>query len=271
MLNITPIGIRMKTFVPYLSILGWVGFLMMAVMYWTQDDAPLPTPPVVEEVAPEPVVETDSIIEFILSQEGGYNPADPSYEGIYKPTWEWFLEVKSIADAPSNVRDLQGRMDLVHQFYNWFLYELNSGITVVPDWFQLMLADFWTTSMSASLRPLQAWADVKVDGVWGPDTERAVLARFNTLDDAPGFARWYTEQRKSYYRRLGYGESHGLLARADVVEAETLKKLHGETMVQRNQTISEDDMRLHAKPETLSLEDRLTRLEKLLMATIESR
>lgn len=264
-MEITPIKSGMKRFAPYLNLLAWAGLILMAVMYWTKEEAPTTPPsPVVQEPAPEPASDTDSILTFILAREGGYNPSDPSFEGVFQPTWDWFREVKGI-DAPRNVRDLQGRMDLVHDFYRWYLYELRSGITVVPDWFQLMLADFWTTSMSAAIRPLQEWADVQIDGVWGHETERAVLAKFHTLDEPAKLARWYTSQRKDYYRRLGYSESHGLLSRADIVEAETLKKLHPETMVHRIQTIIEDNMRGHAPLKSLSLEERLARIESLLL------
>lgn len=267
-LKITPLNNRVKKGLHYAAAIAVcvVLFLLIAInLHRWANPKPPPAPPVVE-VTPEPAPpKTDPILAFILEREGGYNPNDPSFEGVYQPTYDWFREVKGLHDAPRNVRDLQDRMDIVHDFYAWYLYELNSGIAVVPDWFQLMLADFWTTSMSASIKPLQEWADVRIDGVWGHETERAVLAKFQTLEDPPKLARWYTSERKDYYRRLGYHESHSLLGRADIVEAETLKKLHGtDVMVHRVQTIREDDMRLHAPLESLSLEDRLARLEKLL-------
>ena len=214
------------------------------------------------DVNPSFPQQSDPIIAFILLQEGGFNPNDPSYEGVYQPTYDWFLEVKQIADAPRYVRDLQDRIDIVHRFYEWYLYDLNSGVSVSPDWFQLMLSDFWVTSMSAALRPLQRWAGVEVDGVWGPHTEAAVMLMFDTLEDKPKFARWYTDQRKAFYRSHGYGESHGLIARADIVEAHTLMQLHIDEIHHRS--MEEVDMRQHAPLKALSLEERLERIEKLL-------
>ncbi len=89
-----------------------------------------------------------------------------------------------------------------------------------------------------------------------------LLQMFDRLEDKPKFARWYTDQRKAFYRRHGYGESHGLIGRADIVEAETLMKLHGNETHHRS--MEEVDMRVHAPVESLSLEERLARLEKLL-------
>ncbi len=273
-LNITPVNNRLKTILQYVVSIAVVLGLMILMMVGLSR---LVNPPQEEagerggeearetttlSPSPAPTDTSDPIIAFILVREGGYNPRDPSFEGVYQPTYDWFREVKQLHDAPRNVRDLEGRMDIVHQFYQWHLYELRSGITEVPDWFQLMLADFWVTSMSVAIRPLQAWAGVEVDGVWGPHTEAAVMQMFDRLEDKPKFARWYTDQRKAFYRRHGYGESHGLLARADIVEAETLMKLHGNETHHRS--MEEVDMRVHAPVESLSLEERLARLEKLL-------
>ena len=183
-------------------------------------------------------IQPDSIIEFILEQEGGYNPADPSFEGVYQPTWEGYVKMNNLSGVPKHVKDLQGRHDLVVEFYHWYLYEQRSGITSVPEWFRLMLADFWVTSMYASIKPLQKWAEIQPNGIWGTATETAVVAKFAEIKDRTTFARWYTEQRKMFYRTHGYADSHPLMARADLVLAETLKSLHG-TNIMTHRTLPE--------------------------------
>ena len=218
---------------------------------------PAPLPP--ERVAT--AVGDDPIITFILKQEGGWNPSDPSYRGVYKPTWDWFRE--SHASYPADVRDLEARPELVDEFYHWYIYELRSGVSEVPDWFRLMLADWWTTSMSAAIRPLQQWSGAVVDGVWGTHTEMAVVRKFGELADKDGFARWYTKQRKSFYLDHGYGEGSDLIRRTDIVLAETLKRIRG-TVGPLDRTISEPDYRRHAPRPALTLEERIARLETVL-------
>ena len=214
---------------------------------------------------PKPIVHNDKLIAFIIKQEGGYNPHDPSYEGVYQPTWEWYREIRNDRSYPVHVEKLIGRQDLILDFYRWYLYELRSGITVVPDWFQLMLADFWVTSMSASIRPLQSWAGVKSDGVWGTHTETAVLQKFDTIKDEIEFARWYTNERKAHYRHNGYDDSSSLIARCDIALSETIKSIHETKSPIYHRTIQENNMRVHAEHKPMSIEERLTRLEELIL------
>lgn len=240
--------------------------LVISLFKLVNPDLPQPPSiPIETQVQPTRALEIaqDPIIAFILEQEGGYNPLDPSYEGVYQPTWAWFRESTNQTQAPENVTDLQGRPELVISFYNWYLYELRSGIPDVPEWFRLMLADFWVTSMSHAIKPLQLWTGIKQNGIWGPKTRAAVTAKLARLSDKADFARKYTAQRKQFYSSHGYGDSHPLMARAELVLAETLKQLHGTNLIV-NRSIEEQDMRVHAAPKELSVEERLERLEELI-------
>ena len=44
-----------------------------------------------------------------------------------------------------------------------------------------MLADWWVTSMSAAIRPLQEWARVKPDGQWGSENGKG--GRYRVIVD----------------------------------------------------------------------------------------
>ena len=254
-------------------------FLLIIGFLWStksidenKPEKPLPPKPAVEPLPqqqPKSDTHDDTIISFIIDQEGGFNPQDPSYEGVYQPTWNWYREIKNDKSYPLHVQNLVGRNDLVLGFYKWYIYELRSGVSVVPDWFQLMLADFWVTSMSASIRPLQTWAGVKSDGIWGKHTEMAVLQKFDTVKDEIEFARWYTNERKSHYRDHGHHESSSLFSRCDIVLSETIKIIHSKNPPVYHRTIKENDIRVHAPFETMSVEDRLTRLEKLIIQLVD--
>ena len=248
--------------------LSLVGFLLLIDSVDKDKPVkPLPPKPTVHITPqqPKPKAHDDTIITFVLKQEGGYNPQDPSYEGVYQPTWEWYREIKNDKSYPLQVQNLVGRHDLILGFYKWYIYELRSGVAVVPDWFQLMLADFWVTSMSASIRPLQTWAGVKSDGVWGKHTEIAVLQKFDTIQDEIEFARWYTNERKTHYRDHGHSESSSLFSRCDIVLSETIKMIHNSKPPVYHRTIDAKNIRIHASSETMSFEERLDRLEKLIL------
>ena len=257
----------MKDRVSQIILTVSICLFIASIITYVKCDAPKddPAEPVLTHM---PLVDkgddSDSIIAFILKEEGGYNPDDPSYEGVYQPTWDQFRKIKSDRNYPSHVKDLMDKPELVQEFYHWYLYELRSGVSVVPGWFKLMLADFWTTSMSQAIRPLQARAGVDIDGVWGHNTEYAVMQMFNSLGDNVGFARWYTDNRKEFYRSAGYGVDHPLMHRAEIVYTETLKRIRGDVPLYER-TITDPSVQPHTPLDSLSLEDRISRLESLLM------
>lgn len=283
MLNITPIiqsGVNIKRILRYAFIILLLAlslvFGIFIGLHYRTSPTPTPNTEMIDVLPQADEDATDPIIQFILEREGGYNPNDPSFEGVYQPTYEWFKEANGITDAPAHVRDLQDRMDLVHEFYRWYLYTLRSGISEVPDWFQLPLADWWTTSGGYAIRPLQEWSGVEIDGVWGSHTEAAVMEAFTNIDDPSMFIRWYTQKRKDFYRENGYNSSHSLFARTDMAKSKALAKLHGSNIV--TDRVVKMDMRIHAPVKALSadqrinqLEEQLGRFEQLLMKALDTK
>ena len=56
---------------------------------------------------------------YTYHDEGGYNPHDPSYAGVLQDTYDKWTGKPQ--DAPSDVKDLARRPDVVNAFYHWYL------------------------------------------------------------------------------------------------------------------------------------------------------
>ena len=56
---------------------------------------------------------------YTYHDEGGYNPHDPSYAGVLQDTYDKWTGKPP--DAPSDVKDLARRPDVVNAFYHWYL------------------------------------------------------------------------------------------------------------------------------------------------------
>ena len=181
----------------------------------------------------------DHIIANVLKTEGGYNPSDPSYNGITQVAWDdfrrakpgYYREIQTIDNLqamPPAVRDL-----VVHNFYRWYIGDL-SGAADVPSWFAYPLADFFVESHSYAIMPLQRRAnselgdiDLKVDGVWGTNTKKAVnqlLMGLTTAEKQVEFIDWYMNNRREFIKSLHRSDEVGILNRISKVE--TLSLMH---------------------------------------------
>lgn len=167
--------------------------------------------------------------------EGGLNADDgghKSYAGVWQPTWNAYIEKlkkegHDIKGYPKDVEDLEGKDDLIKNFYYWWSWERPGA----PDlahwpWLLELYLDWYTMSGAYALKALQRQAGMDAsdcDGAWGPKTREAVVAWLYSVSEElktnpnadNDVLRAYYEAWVSFIKSLKHKDESGILARCD--------------------------------------------------------
>ena len=177
----------------------------------------------------------DQILEHIYNEERGWNPTDPSIDGVMQGTLNDFNKSKeSDEQFPRSIETLRDmdeieRKPYILRVFSWYCLTLKSGVHQSPWWFRPALLDSWINSKVFTIKTLQRklvetghltdpLPDGKpaIDGVAGRGTREALQEFFDDLEerlkDDPNldneFLIWWHEERKQFYIERGWTGGH---------------------------------------------------------------
>jgi len=155
----------------------------------------------------EELEETSSFekaLEFVLEKEGGYveNEAEPggaANKGITQATYnEWRERKEKEERSVKYITDQE-----VKEIYKNFFWTPSRCPEIEEMSIRLAIAHFdWAvnTGPTRAMKTLQSIVDTKVDGIWGPKTQKAVKEAVEENENS--LLLDYIKKRREFYRRI---------------------------------------------------------------------